>query len=43
MCIRDRRYLDCVNDPRISKRTVTVKEIVRLVLKSAVELSLIHI
>ena len=33
----ERRYLDCVNDPRISKRTVTVKDIVRLVLKSAVE------
>ena len=33
----ERRYLDCVNDPRISKRTVSVKEIVRLVLKSAVE------
>ena len=33
----EKRYLDCVNDPRISKRTVTVKDIVRLVLKSAVE------
>ncbi|HIT31414.1 MAG TPA: ribonucleoside-diphosphate reductase subunit alpha [Candidatus Enterenecus stercoripullorum] len=33
----ERRYLECVNDPRISKRTVTVKEIIRLVLKSAVE------
>ena len=33
----ERRYLDCVNDARISKRTVTVKDIVRLVLKSAVE------
>lgn len=33
----ERRYLDCVADPRLSKRTVTVKEIVRLVLKSAVE------
>ena len=48
MCIRD-RYLDCVNDPRIEKRSVTVKDIVRLVLRSAVEtgtpfaLSLIHI
>ncbi len=31
------RYLSCVDDPRITKRTVTVKEIVRLVLKSAVE------
>ena len=33
----EKRYLDCVNDPRIQKRTVSVKEIVRLVLKSAVE------
>ena len=33
----ERRYLSCVEDPRIPKRTVTVKEIVRLVLKSAVE------
>ena len=33
----ERRYLDCVRDPRIPKRTVTVKDIVRLVLKSAVE------
>ena len=33
----ERRYRSCVEDPRISKRTVTVKEIVRLVLKSAVE------
>lgn len=33
----ERRYFDCVNDARISKRTVTVKDIVRLVLKSAVE------
>lgn len=33
----ERRYLDCVADARISKRTVTVKDIVRLVLKSAVE------
>ncbi len=33
----ERRYWDCVNDARISKRTVTVKDIVRLVLKSAVE------
>ncbi|WP_418666387.1 ribonucleoside-diphosphate reductase subunit alpha [Allofournierella sp.] len=33
----ERRYLDCVADPRIQKRTVTVKDIVRLVLKSAVE------
>ena len=33
----ERRYRDCVADPRISKRMVTVKQIVRLVLKSAVE------
>ena len=33
----ERRYQSCVNDPRIAKRTVTVKEIIRLVLKSAVE------
>ena len=33
----EKRYMDCVADPRIHKRTVSVKEIVRLVLKSAVE------
>lgn len=33
----EKRYLDCVADPRIPKRTITVKDIVRLVLKSAVE------
>ena len=33
----ERRYLECVADPRIPKRTVTIKDIVRLVLKSAVE------
>lgn len=33
----ERRYVSCVDDHRITKRTVTVKEIVRLVLKSAVE------
>ena len=33
----EKRYLDCVNDPRIEKRSVTVKDIVRLVLRSAVE------
>ena len=26
----EKRYLDCVNDPRIEKRSVTVKDIVRL-------------
>ena len=33
----EKLYLDCVSDPRIEKRTVTVKDIVRLVLRSAVE------
>ncbi|MDY4535250.1 MAG: ribonucleoside-diphosphate reductase subunit alpha [Tractidigestivibacter sp.] len=33
----ERRYLECVADPRIPKRSVTVKDIVRLVLRSAVE------
>ena len=33
----EKRYLDCVSDPRIEKRTVIVKDIVRLVLRSAVE------
>ena len=33
----ERRYQECVADPRIPKRTVSVKDIVRLVLKSAVE------
>ena len=33
----ERRYLECVSDPRIARRTVTVKELVRLILKSAVE------
>ena len=33
----ERRYLDCVQDLRISKRTVTVKDIIRLVLRSAAE------
>ena len=33
----EKRYYDCVADPRIPKRTMPVKEIVRLVLKSAVE------
>ena len=31
----ERRYLDCVQDARISKRTVTLKDIIRLVLRSA--------
>lgn len=33
----ERKYQDCVADPRITKRTVTVKDLLRLVLKSAVE------
>lgn len=33
----EKRYLDCVSDPRIPKRTLSIKDIVRLVLKSAVE------
>ena len=33
----EKKYTDCVNDPRITKRTVTVKDIVRVVLRSAVE------
>ena len=33
----ERRYQECVEDPRIPKRSMPVKEIVRLILKSAVE------
>ncbi len=33
----EKRYYDCVNDARISKRTVTIKDIIRLILRSAVE------
>ena len=33
----ERRYLDCVKDSRIQKRVMSVKEIVRLILKSLVE------
>lgn len=33
----ERRYLDCVADTRIAKRAVKLKELVRLILKSAVE------
>ena len=33
----ERRYLDCVNDQRISRRVISIKDIVRLVLRSAVE------
>lgn len=31
------RYRDCVKDPKIDKRSIPVKEIIRLILKSAVE------
>ena len=33
----ERRYLDCVADPRIPKRAVLIKDLVRLILKSAAE------
>lgn len=33
----ERRYRDCVRDPRIAKRTVRLKDLVRMILKSAVE------
>ena len=33
----EKRYVECVGDGRIAKRTIPVKEIVRLILKSAVE------
>ena len=33
----EHRYFDCVNDVRISKREMMIKDIVRLILKSAVE------
>ena len=33
----ERRYLDCVADPRIPKRAVLLKDLVRLILKSAAE------
>ena len=33
----EERYLDCVKDIRISKRTIILKELVRLILRSAVE------
>lgn len=33
----EKRYRDCVHDSRISKRAVSLKDIVRLILKSAVE------
>lgn len=33
----EQRYLSCVADPRIHKRSLPIKDIVRLILKSAVE------
>ena len=33
----ERRYRDCMADPRISKRRILIKDLVRLILKSAVE------
>ena len=33
----EERYLDCVEDDRISKRTVLLKDVARLIIKSAVE------
>ncbi len=33
----EERYLDCVNDSRINKRIIPIKDIIRLILKSAVE------
>lgn len=33
----ERRYKDCVADTRLSRRTMPIKEIVRLILRSAVE------
>lgn len=33
----EERYLDCVGDDRIEKRVIPIKDIIRLVLKSAVE------
>lgn len=33
----EKRYLDCVNDDTISKREINLKELVRLILRSAIE------
>lgn len=33
----ERRYRDCVNDTRITKRAISVRDVIRLTLKSAVE------
>ena len=33
----EKRYLECVQDSRISKRAISMKELIRLIIKSAVE------
>ena len=33
----EKRYIDCVKDNRLSRRTLSIKDIVRLILRSAVE------
>ena len=33
----EKRYFDCVADHRISKRVIPIKELIRLIIKSAVE------
>ena len=33
----ERKYLDCVNDQRLSRRVISIKDIIRLVLRSVVE------
>lgn len=33
----EKRYKECIGDPRLSRRTLTLKEIVRLILRSATE------
>ena len=33
----EKKYLDCIQDGRITKRVIPIKEIVRLIIKSAVE------
>lgn len=33
----ERKYLDCVNDQRLMRRVISIKDIIRLVLRSAVE------
>lgn len=33
----EKRYLDCVNDARIPRRTISVKDVVRLIIRAVVE------